>query len=331
MQTQSDGFTRLILAAPFTDHATRQGIDVAPVLEALGLSAEMMRDPTTTVHVEIVYGLCNMLAEQSDDPHLGCHVAETFDLASWPPLAQAGRTAGSIGELLVNYLLQVPRESSSVRHALTVEVEGAIYAVHRLVETRNAPIQVEGFGMALHLRLLQLVLGSRWSPDAVLLRTSFPEALPRRFMNVSVRKANLPGMELRFPPSWLFVAPATDLRWSPETPKPDPADLSILSALQGAARPNLADRTLNAEALAAMLGLSVNRLEAALHQHQTTVPRELKALRIAVAKEELVQTDRSIAEIGAMLGYDDQSHFARFFRSQTGQSPRAYRKSGQRS
>jgi AraC family transcriptional regulator len=52
----------------------------------------------------------------------------------------------------------------------------------------------------------------------------------------------------------------------------------------------------------------------------------LASLRAARAQTLLAETDLSITEIGARVGYMSSSHFARAFRQTTGISPRAYRK-----
>ncbi|HYY93436.1 MAG TPA: helix-turn-helix domain-containing protein [Pyrinomonadaceae bacterium] len=51
----------------------------------------------------------------------------------------------------------------------------------------------------------------------------------------------------------------------------------------------------------------------------------LASLRAARARELLAETDLSVTEVGARVGYMSSSHFARAFRQATGISPRAYR------
>ena len=50
--------------------------------------------------------------------------------------------------------------------------------------------------------------------------------------------------------------------------------------------------------------------------------------RVTAAKAMLAQSDPSIAEVAAELGFFDHSHFTRTFRSVTGVSPGQYRTSG---
>jgi AraC family transcriptional regulator len=50
-----------------------------------------------------------------------------------------------------------------------------------------------------------------------------------------------------------------------------------------------------------------------------------RGLRIALARRALTNEHASIAEVAAMAGFTDQSHFARVFRRMTGETPRDYR------
>ena len=52
----------------------------------------------------------------------------------------------------------------------------------------------------------------------------------------------------------------------------------------------------------------------------------LASLRAARARDLLAETDLSVTEIGARVGYMSSSHFSKAFRQSTGISPRAYRK-----
>ena len=53
--------------------------------------------------------------------------------------------------------------------------------------------------------------------------------------------------------------------------------------------------------------------------------RLLDAARASRARRMLMSGDDSIARIGALLGFEDASYFARFFRRETGQTPKEFR------
>ena len=54
--------------------------------------------------------------------------------------------------------------------------------------------------------------------------------------------------------------------------------------------------------------------------------RYITEQRIKRAGELLAETENSVSEIGALVGFDDQNYFSRMFRKYTGLSPLNYRK-----
>ena len=56
-----------------------------------------------------------------------------------------------------------------------------------------------------------------------------------------------------------------------------------------------------------------------------SVSAYIRRVKIAHAEKLLAGTEHSLAEVCAMLGYFDQSHFSRAFKTVTGMTPGAYR------
>lgn len=111
-----------------------------------------------------------------------------------------------------------------------------------------------------------------------------------------------------------------------DAPTSRDTDISIISALRTSSRATLSNRNRSLSEHAQVLGISPARLTSSLKQQDTTLAREIKRLRIDVAKEMFSDPAHNVASVAEALGYTDQSHFARFFRSQTGLSPREYRR-----
>ncbi len=325
MKTKADGFIRLQLALPFVQRVRDMGKDPAPALKALALDEKMMNDPTATVHAEIVYGLTNALAEVASDPYLGCHVAESTDVTQWPPAAEAMRDAKTVGEVLIRFVTLVPQSSSAVSYAVGVEDTQAIFSARQLIRTSNKPVQTHGFGIAVYVQFLKVLVGDNWDARRVFIRAQHPESVPNFYQGLRIRRIEGPEYAMVFPTAWLLDEVSITAK-SPAVPEPEVVpDLSIVAALRNAARPLLANRALGANEVAAALGLSANRLQAALRLHGTTVPRELKRLRVDAAREALAEGDAPVSDIARDLGYHDQSHFTRFFRSQVGETPSSIR------
>ncbi|GAC1439962.1 MAG: hypothetical protein NVS1B11_32170 [Terriglobales bacterium] len=52
----------------------------------------------------------------------------------------------------------------------------------------------------------------------------------------------------------------------------------------------------------------------------------VRQLRIQQARIQLLHPEKSLAEIAALLGFSDQSHFSRVFKRETGMSPKQFQK-----
>ncbi len=79
--------------------------------------------------------------------------------------------------------------------------------------------------------------------------------------------------------------------------------------------------------MARQAGLSATHFNQRFRELLRMSPTQyLLSRRVEQARRLLTETDDSIASIGAQVGFYDQSHFTKRFRSVTGITPRAYRK-----
>ncbi len=324
-QEHSEGFIRLALAAPFLQYLTDREIDPQPALDQVGLKAELLSDPSVYVHSELVYGLLNAFSDLSGDRYLGLNVGETFDLQEWPPFAQALQSTKSLFEFFARFVGLVPQESNSVRHSLVIEADKATYRIERQQDPTVPPIQVTGFGAAIYVRLLQTVVGDSWDSSLVRWESRYINGLPIDYKGIEVGLGTDPGMQISFPVEWLFLHHSSEGSAKPVASARQDEEVTVVAALRSVLRDKLDETELGPEVVAGFLGIQPERFLKALQQQGTTLPREIKRLRIDVAKEQLRDEKMTIAEIGLMLGYSDKSHFTRFFRGQTGMTPTKFR------
>ena len=325
LEPHKEGFIRLALLAPFMTYLKDRGLDPKPALEQVGLSPDQVTDSAVFVHAELIFGLLESFAEIADDRYFGMRVGEAFDLHSWPPFAVALQSASTLFEFLADFVQLVPQESSAVRHGLVIEPQRAIYSVARLQEPTLEPIQTTGFGAAIYVRLLQLVTGDAWDPSVVRWESRYIGCIPPRYAGIETRFSPDPGMRLSFPYEWLF-GDVSDVAKQSLPPSEIPsAEITLVAAMRSVLRDRLDDPDLNPETVAGILGIQADRLVRALKHHDTTLPREIKRLKVDVAKDLLRNSSGTAAEIGAKLGYTDKAHFTRFFKSQTGMTPMQFR------
>ncbi len=324
-QEHSEGFIRLALAAPFLQYLTDRELDPQPALDQVGLKSELLSDPSVYVHSELVYGLLNAFSDVSGDRYLGLNVGETFDLREWPPFAQALQSTNSLFEFFTRFIGLVPQESNSVRHSLVIEADKATYRIERQQEPAVPPIQVTGFGAAIYVRLLETVVGESWDSSRVRWESRYITGLPVNYKGIEVGLGPDPGMQISFPVEWLFLHHASEGSVKHIASARQNEEVTVVAALRSVLRDKLDETDLGPEVVAGLLGIQPERFLKALQQQGTTLPREIKRLRVDVAKEHLRDDKMTIAEIGLLLGYSDKSHFTRFFRGQTGMTPTKFR------
>ncbi|MDO4285716.1 MAG: helix-turn-helix domain-containing protein [Eubacteriales bacterium] len=86
------------------------------------------------------------------------------------------------------------------------------------------------------------------------------------------------------------------------------------------------NQRLRIEELAAHIGVTRSHLYSQFKKAAGCSPQEyLVRLRIEKARSLLKQTDLSVREIAAAVGYEDQLAFSKIFRQRTGKSPSEYR------
>lgn len=79
-------------------------------------------------------------------------------------------------------------------------------------------------------------------------------------------------------------------------------------------------------ALASRFGLGPSQLSRRFRAARDATPRSLvRAVRLQHARDLLVTTDLTVAQVARRSGYPDQFHFSRVFSRETGTSPSAYR------
>jgi AraC-like DNA-binding protein len=80
---------------------------------------------------------------------------------------------------------------------------------------------------------------------------------------------------------------------------------------------------------AAELWLTVKELRESVRREAGVTPQELVLrTRLSTAKALLAEEELSVAAVARRVGYEDPAYFSRLFTARTGESPRAFRRSG---
>ena len=319
---------RLALISPFLQELQRRGIDAGAVLSEVELSIDAVRCADTFVVAGSVYAFAEAAASAADDPHFGLGLGEKLDLYSWPGFAELVANAASVADFLVRLVLLVAEHGTSVTHVLEVHGESARVAALRRPAPARSPAQIDGFGVGLWAHALRQSAGNNWDPRQVLLTVCQPGALPSGYLGATIAKGGNDGPSVRFPSRWLLepLARTSFARERLAAAVLQKPATSLTASLRQALLPQLHRTELSVEQAAKICGSRKSTLARKLKAEGTTLADEIAALKRDCATSALADSERSVAEIAASLGFSDPTNFARWFRQQTGQSPRAYRK-----
>lgn len=333
-QHESKGTTalplvRLNLILPFLEALDRLRLNTNALLTSNGLVRETVLDPNVFVPVVVVHRFLEGAAEEANDPYFGVRVGESLDLSNWPPFVDAVSRATTLGEFLIRFIRAVKDEASSAYHSLEVGVSYAFFKEIRTSEQEIAPAQNDAFTAAYTLGLLRRGSGSTWNGDDVRLKVCDPSVLPPHYLGVHIVGGDRMGMMVRFPTAWL-LQPLDRRALVPSPPMSENRlrpPIEFVDALRQTLMLHLHHADLNVDYVARLTGINRQSLQRKLKASGTTFSTEVIELKKRRAGEDLVHSDKSIAEIAASLGFTNPTSFTRAFRAWTGESPRHYRKS----
>ncbi len=173
--------------------------------------------------------------------------------------------------------------------------------------------------------VIRAVTGQFWDPTKVSFKSKYIGGIPENYQDVEIAYSRDPGIQISYPVDWLFNNLDLNINVAEgRTSEISPA-VTVVTALRSVLKSKLHLDDLSPAAVAALLGLESEPLLKALKRNGTTLSKEIKHMKIEQAKDALSNSEKTISEIGASLGYSDSAHFTRFFRSQTGINPSLYR------
>ena len=318
---------RLSAINPFLQEVIRRGVDVRPMLQDLGLPTDVPASNDLFVASDTVYRLVEACAELVDDKFLGFSIGADLDLQAWDPIASATKQANTVGELLSMFAVGAADHSSATIFHLSTEGERSRFGFERAKKPLFRPGQNDAFYMGFMLRILKHATREHWDPAQVLFCVADPTCIPASSEIYRVSRGSRSGVQIGFPSRWLFERfEKSYFESSLSREMSQVAPRALLESIRMALRPHVHQPDLTTDKAAKLCGHERRRLSRDLREMGTTLSKEVAKLRADKASEQLVNTDRPVAEIADAVGFTDPTVFSRAFKKWTGQSPREYRR-----
>jgi AraC-like DNA-binding protein len=327
--TQSLPLVKLSLLRPFASELRSRDIHPEPVFESVGLSEDMTHYPGLSVHVMVATQFVENAAEMAEDRFLAARVAANLDLDGWPVLARAEARATTVGEYLSIFVSTANEVASSAEEYLHLNGTMATLGERRVFEPTILPAQNDAFMAVLGCAILRRALRDRLDPAKVTIVVSDPKVLPPEYGLMHPIKGARMGFRLRFPSAWLWVPFDHATAENGHKPVADTDVPEFVRSFRQMLRAHVGKGSLTAARCAELASMIQQKLKRRLASHQTDISREIDVVQQEYARDALAETDRSIADIAASLGFSDPTNFARAFRRSNGLTPTQFRKSHQ--
>jgi len=318
---------RLSAINPFLLELNRRGIDARPLLQDLGLPTETPASHELFVASIAIYAFVERSARLAADPFLGFFIGSALDLRTWDPIATAAERATTVGELLTMFSVNAAEHSTATRFYLSTDGERSTFGFNRVKKPKFRPGQNDAFYMGFMLRLLKHATRDRWDATQVLFCVADPVCVPVNGEAYRIAKGDRSGVQITFPSLWLFERfEKSYFHASVSKELPGQIPQSLVESLRSALRPHVHNGDMTADKAARICGYERRRLSRELRERGTTISKEIAKLRSQKAEQDLVNTNRRIADIAQTVGFTDPTVFSRAFKNWTGQSPQEYRR-----
>jgi AraC-like DNA-binding protein len=325
--TRSLPLVRLSAINPLLFELRRRDCDAEKLLGDLNLPTDIPASHELFVASSAIYEFVERTADLAEDPQICFRIGRGLELHRWDPIRTAAESSATLGHVLIRVTLSATEHTSAGRFFLETDGERACFGLKRTMTPAIRPAQNDAFTTGVDLRILTEALKDRWNADQVLCRVVDPDCISKTIDGPRLAKGNWCGARVTFPSSWLLetiTGSGTFLQSRGDTGGSLP--VSLVESVRTALRPHLGDTDLTVDSAAKICGYDRRRLSLWLREAGTTLSKEIAKLRFGSAEQELVQTDRRIADIARDVGFKDPTTFSRAFKGWTGQSPRAYRR-----
>lgn len=318
----------------FFQVVTGQGADPRAIMELHGIDPIGFADPDSYLDCSAAVNMLEFCAARLNDRLFGARLARSQTADVFGAAAVVGRAAPTFGEGL-----RCVREFLPIIHSS----EGALEffsardrCEHRWTGDGLFQMNVQGNlqSLILQMQLLQSLGGPEFHPDYVLLRADVGpgeigvleewtrcRVIPRQDCNA----IGFPEPVLDWPiltSNKLIYSVMKSYLDGLKAAQPSPAE-----QVRSYVRENLISGTCSIERCAKSLGMGRRILQWRLQSQGVTFSELVEQERIGLARRLLANSTMAIIEIAGVLGYSEQSSFARACRRWFGVAPLAMRRS----
>lgn len=328
---------RAAVLAELPDLLRSLGGDPTRLLATVGLTADDLADPDSTIPALAARRCFTLGAEATGHDHFGALVAQRHDLHTY--LGTLGRVvwaAPDLGTALARFTERITSHVEGSRWTLHVDNE-VVYLCNE-TEGGGPTIHAAGHNLTLLHRLMRAITANRWHPSLVFFACSEPSdpAFFRQTFDCPV---------LYDQPINALVFHSTDLRLNVPTADDQLSEIllrhediapnssqtshtaasGLVQDVERLIEKNLLAGITSIDAVAKFLPYSRSTLQQRLTNLGTSHQKILDHIRDRRARHQLTNSNTTITEIARTLSYSSADTFAVAFKRRHGTSPKNWR------
>lgn len=309
------------------------GADARVVVNSVGLSLSDFGDPEFKIPYVKLGKLLGHCAQSTGCGYFGLLVGQKIFLHSLGLLGFLMQSANTVRDAIEDYLSFADLQDQGAVTLINSINGVSLLSYSIFVEDVEAEEHIYDGTMAGYQNVLRSLCGENFKPTEILFTRSRPkDSKPYdRFFKAPIRY-NSEYNAIAFHSNCLELAP---VRIDPhlnafikkEVKKQHAAQpKSITETIHPLLRRLLIAQKCTLSETAAQLGLHSRTLNRRLKAEGTTFQAEAEAARYLMARQFLLSSNQSIAEVAIILGYSDTSAFTNAFKRWSGTSPSEWRK-----
>jgi AraC-like DNA-binding protein len=314
------------------------GGDPSVIYHQIDWDLSELTDPDATIPTRTAANLLAQSAKLTDCPHFSLLLARQRDLNNYLGLlGQILNASATIGDALKEGVKRYDLHSQGAGWELNTE--GNISNVTRQIDgfLELSAVQVTQLSIGMMWRLMRLLSDGRWHPTMVSFRFSRPgnTLVYKRFFDVPVLFGADENTIVFHSQDLLIPLPRQDqyllnvLKSFADTQRMS-RRRTLKDEVKYLVRKNLQNGITDIEHVARFFPFEQRTLQRKLTALGSGYRQLLQEVRMEVAKDRLLNSDVPIARLADSLDYSDQGSFTKAFKSQTGNTPSAWRRQARR-
>ena len=308
-------------------------LDPESVLQEAGVDPQIFQNPDNLLSFQSRASLMAVCRERTGCPHFGLNVGQSDGLSAFGLVGYLAMHAPNVEEALQSLIRYLHLHAQGAGGVLENKGSLAFFGYEIYQPLTQGADQLEDGALAAMYNILRELCGIDWGPTEIwFTHRKPPEVRPfQKFFQVPLR-FDMPRAGIYFSANWL----GRSVRGAdPELHRLLQKQINELETRYREDFPEQVRRVLHhvlvshqtsAEEVAALFSIHIRTLHRRLKSHGTSFRELLEDSRFTVARQLLVSSDASLAQIAEVLGYADARVFNRAFKRWSGTSPTRWRK-----